>query len=640
MAVLQQSNERPGTAIIVRMAQIISILAILMSIYQLYISLTLTISIMQQRAIHLGFGLVLTFLVTSFKKGWEGTAREWVVKAVLILLSLAGTGYIVQQYSTLVERFGFPTNLDIIFGSMIVLVSLEASRRMAGRGFAVIAILAIIYALAGPYLPGPLEHAGVQLPRFLSFMYLTTEGIYGSILGISATFVFMFILFGAFLNASGAGEFYIRFAVALLGKVKGGPAYVAVLASAFFGMISGSGVANAATTGVFTIPLMKRVGFKPYFAGAVEALSSTGGQIMPPIMGAAAFIMVDFLGVSYLQIIKAALIPALLYFIAIFFMLYFETKKLNLKPVEESEIPSLKPLLKANFHHFLPPLMLVVLLAVFKYTPLYSAVISIAFIVIASWFRKESRMGVKKILKALEDGARGALVIVAVCAVAGIIVGVINLTGVGLELSAMLINFAGGSLILLLILTMLSSIVLGMGLPTTACYIILAVLVAPALVDMGILPLAAHLFVLYFGVLALVTPPIAGCVYITAGIADAEPMRTGLEAVKLGLAGFIVPYMFVNNPILLMMGPPHLVLLFFITAVIGTMALAAGAQGYLLFKISWVTRVLLIASALLLIHPNLMTDIWGIVFLAIVLVQQFMKKRRGFKAGAGEVPIR
>jgi len=627
MEELNQSSEKINTKTIVKMAQVVSIIAILMSIYQLYIGLTLTISIMQQRAIHLAFGLVLTFLITSLRKDWEGTAKEWIAKTVLIILTLAGTGYIVQQHSTLVERFGFPTGLDTISGIMIILVSLEASRRMAGRGFVVLAMLAIAYALGGPYLPGPLEHSGVQLSRFMSYMYLTTEGIYGSILGISATFVFMFILFGAFLNASGAGEFYIKFAVALLGRVKGGPAYVAVLASAFFGMISGSGVANAATTGVFTIPLMKRVGFKPYFAGAVEALASTGGQIMPPIMGAAAFIMVDFLGMPYLEIIKAAFIPAMLYFIAIFFMLYFETKKLDLKPVEASEIPEIKPLLRQNFYHFLPPVMLIVFLAVFKFTALYSAILSIAFIIIASWSRKETRMGVAKILKALEDGARGSLVIVAVCAVAGIIVGSINLTGVGLELSGMLINFAGGSLIVLLILTMLSSIVLGMGLPTTACYIILAVLVAPAMVDMGILPIAAHLFVLYFGVLALVTPPIAGCVYITAGIAEAEPMRTGMESVKLGLAGFIVPYMFVNNPTLLMIGHPLEIILFSLTALIGTMALAAGAQGYLIYKISWIYRILLIISALLLIHPNLLTDAIGLVLLGGVFAQQLLKRK-------------
>lgn len=626
------SIRRDSGSILVKVAKLVTILAIIMSIYQIYIGLTLTISIMQQRAIHLAFGLVLTFLVSSTKKGWEGSAREWLIKAVFIVFSLAGSIYIVQQSGGLVSRFGFPTTLDIIFGSMIIIASLEASRRLAGNGFMFLAILAIIYALAGPHLPGVLEHSGIMLPRFISYMYLTTEGVYGSILGISATFVFMFILFGAFLNASGAGEFYIKFAVALLGKVKGGPAYVAVLSSALMGMISGSGVANAATTGVFTIPLMKKVGFKPYFAGAVEALSSTGGQIMPPIMGAAAFIMVDFLGVPYLSIIKAALIPALLYFIAIFFMLYFETKKLNLQPIEDKEIPKLKPLLKNNFHHFLPPVVLVFLLAVMKLTPLYSAIIALGFIVLSSWMRKESRMGIKKILMALEDGAKGALVIVAVCAVAGIVVGVINLTGVGLELSAMLIKMAGGSLILLLVLTMISSIILGMGLPTTACYIILAVLVAPALVDMGIEPIAAHMFVLYFGVLALITPPIAGCVYITSGIAGADPMKTGLESVKLGIAGYIVPFMFISNTALLMMGPPVKVIIFFITAVVGTMALAAGVQGFLIYRISWAWRILLISGALMLIHPNLKTDIIGLCMLAVVLVDQFIKRSRGLEA--------
>jgi TRAP transporter 4TM/12TM fusion protein len=625
---VNMENELPqGKETTKVMIKVITFLAIAMSVYQLYISVFSGLGLMQQRAVHLGFGLVLTFMIFPTKKGWKGTLKDNIIKLVFIAASIASTLYIVKQFERLITSFGFPTVWDLIFGTMIIVVSLEASRRIAGLGLPIITIAAISYVFLGPILPGMFEHSGVEFSRFISSMFLTTEGIYGSIMGVSATFVFMFILFGAFLNQSGAGEFYIKFALAFVGKLRGGPAYVGILASALMGMISGSGVANAATTGVFTIPLMKRVGFKPHFAGAVEAIASTGGQIMPPVMGAAAFLMVDFLGVPYTSIMKAALIPAFLFFITIFFMVYFETKSLVLEPVKDEDIPKLKPLLKENFHHFLPPVVLVLLLTVFKFTPLYSAAMTIGFIVIISWLKKGQRMTPKKILAALEEGARGSLSIVALCALAGIVVGIINLTGVGLELSSMLINLAGGSLLLLLILTMISSIILGMGLPTTACYIILAILVAPALIDFGLQPIAAHLFVLYFGVLALITPPIGGCFYITAGIANANPLKTGLISVKLGIAGYIVPYMFVRNDALLMMGSPLEVLVALVSALIGTFALAAGAQGYLVYQTKWLGRILLILAAFLLIDPGILTDLVGIGIFTSVLIFQLINKR-------------
>ncbi|WP_158599078.1 TRAP transporter permease [Planococcus salinus] len=615
-----------------KLIMLAAFVAVAMSVYQLYISLFPDISLMQQRAIHLGFGLVLTFLVTSFKKEGGKSNIDNAIKVLLISASIISIAYIYKKSETLIDNFGFPTTWDLIFGTLVILLSLEAARRVAGYGLPILTIIAISYVFLGPYLPGVFEHTGIQFERFISSMFLTTEGIFGSILGVSATFVFMFILFGAFLNQSGAGEFYIKFALAFVGRLKGGPAYVGVLGSALMGMVSGSGVANAATTGVFTIPLMKKVGFKPHFAGAVEALASTGGQIMPPVMGAAAFLMVDFLGVPYTSIIKAALIPALLFFITIFFMIYFETRKMNLEPVPEDQIPRLLPLLKEGFHHFLPPVVLVVLLTVFKYTPLYSAVITIGFIVAVSWLRKGQRMTPKQILNAMEDGARGSIVIVSLCALAGIIVGIINLTGLGLELSSMLIGLAGGSLMLLLVLTMFSSIVLGMGLPTTASYIILAILVAPALIDFGLHPIGSHLFVLYFGVLALVTPPIGACFYITAGIADANPLKTGMMSMKLGIAGYIAPFMFVRNEALLMIGSPIEILLALSTALIGTFALAAGAQNYLVYRTNILWRILLIGSSLMLIEPTFLTDLIGVgTFLAILIIQWINKKREVMK---------
>lgn len=608
--------------------KMISIIAIVMSLYQLYISLFPSIGLMQQRALHLGFGLTLTFLIFPFKKSWKGTFKNKFITLICVAISVSSTIYIYSQFNRLVNSFGFANTWDIIFGTLIILVSLEASRRVAGFGLPIITSLAILYVFLGPYLPGVLSHAGIQFSRFISSIYLTTEGIYGSMIGVSATFVFMFILFGAFLNESGAGDFYIKFALAFVGKLKGGPAYVAVLASALMGMISGSGVANAATTGAFTIPLMKRVGFKNHFSGAVEAISSTGGQIMPPVMGAAAFLMVDFLGVPYTTIIKAALLPAFFFFITIFFMIFFETKKMDLKPIKDKEIPKLLPLLKNGFHHFLPPIILVLLLAVFKYTPLYSAIITIAFIVIVSWFRKGQRMTLTKIIKALENGARGSVVIVALCALAGIIIGIVNLTGLGLELTSILIGFAAGSLIVLLILTMISSIILGMGLPTTASYIILAVLVVPALTEFGINPIAAHLFVLYFGVLALITPPIGAAFYITAGIANANAQKTGLTAVKLGIAGYIVPFMFVYNESLLLMGSVFNIVVSILTTLLATFVLAAVAQGYLIYKLNWASRLLLLISVFLFIDMAIITDLIGTIILTAFYINQFITKRK------------
>lgn len=612
-------------------AKVIAILAIMLSIFQLYVSLFSKLGVMQERAIFLGLGLVLTFLIYPTRKGWEGTKKEWIIKSIFIVGAVTSTIYIVNKFDTIVSSFGFPSVLDLTFGVIAIIVIFESARRAIGLGLPIIALAGVAYIFLGPYLPELINHYGITFERFVSSMYMTTQGIFGSILGVVATYVFMFILFGAFLNQSGAGKFYIQLSLALVGKLRGGPAYVATLASALMGTVNGSGVANAASTGVFTIPMMKGAKFKPNFAAAVEALASSGGQILPPVMGAAAFIMVDFTGETYVTIMSAALIPALLYFISIFFMIYFETKKLNIEPVQDVDIPKLKPLLLKNFHHFLPPIFLVLLMTAAKLTPVYSAVITIGLIVVTSWIRKESRMTPRKILRALEEGAKGSVMIIGVAALASILIGVINLTGIGLEMSSWIITLAGGSLIALLILTMISSLILGMGLPTSACYIILAVLVAPALIDMGLNPIGAHMFVLYFGVLAIVTPPIGGAIYVTSSIAKSNVNYTGLIATKLGIAGFLVPFIFVRNDAMLMMAPAGDIIIAFITSMIGVFSLAAGVQGYLLYKTNILSRLVLIGGALLMIEPGILTDILGIGLFVSVLIYQWIMRKGGSK---------
>jgi len=601
---------------------LITIIAVSMSIYQIYTGILRPFAALELRSIHLAFAMILVFLLYPPTKGLRKSRKMLSLDVALGLLSVIVGIYIFTQEHELPDRAGFPTTVDLVFGGILIVLVLEAARRTIGFLMPLLSVLFLLYSYFGPYMPEVIGHRGKGIVRIIEYMFLTTEGIYGFAIGVSASFIFLFVLFGAFLQLSGAGKFFIDIAFSLMGRIRGGPAQVAVLASAMFGTISGSGVANVATTGTFTIPLMKKAGFKPEFAGAVEALASTGGQIMPPIMGAAAFIMVEILGLPYLSICKAAAFPAILYFTSIGFMLYFRALRKDIRSLPRELIPPLGKVLRGGIHYFIPVGVLLFMLVGVQMTPTGAALWALFSVAPVSWLRRETRMSLRSIIKAMEQGARTALMIVSVCACAGLIIGVVTLTGLGMKLSSALIALSGGSTLILLILTMITCLILGMGLPTTVSYIILAVIVAPTLIQLGIVPIASHLFIFYFGVLALVTPPIAAAAYVGAGIADGEPMETCIIGVKLGLAAFIVPYMFIYNQSLLLMGSTFEILLSVCTALVGIVSLAVGVQGFMFQAINSVQRILAIAGAIFLIRSGWITDGIGLGILFIVIISQ------------------
>lgn len=631
----------------------IKILCIVFSLFHLYTAAMGQYPPQIQRSVHLAFVLALIYLLYPARATGDKQKLAWY-DVLLAIGGVAVCGYIVWNYDTIVLDAGPPDQMDFIFGCAAILLVLEATRRIVGLPITLIAVVFLLYAKFGNYLPGMMGHPGFSMQRIVGHMYLTTEGLFGMPLGVAASFVFLFILFGAFLHSTGLGKFFIDLALGAAGRYVGGPAKVAVLASGFFGTISGSSVANTVSTGTFTIPLMKSVGYRPSFAAAVEAASSTGGQIMPPIMGAAAFIMAQFLGVGYVDIAKAALIPALLYYLAVGFMVHMEAKRLGLKGIPKSRLPRPWRVLREGGYLLIPIFVLVYLLLQ-GYTPLKSAYYCILTTVILSvvannwkaWASAApSNMSVgaslwecnrqtgSDILLAMENGGRLALGVSAACACTGFVIGVVTLTGVGLKLANAILALASGSFAITLVLTMFSSIILGMGLPTTAKYIVLATIAAPAIQSFGVPQLAAHLFIMYFGILADLTPPVALAAYAAAGIARSEPNATGFMAVKLAFAGFLIPYIFCYNPGLLMIGASNLEVAFIVcTAAIGISALAFAAVGYWLRNLYIWERLILAAAAITLITPGLITDIIGFGLMVLIYISQKI-----WKQGPGKLP--
>lgn len=527
------------------------------------------------------------------------------------------------------------STIDEVFGILAILLTLEVTRRVVGPELPIVTIVFLLFAYFGRHMPGILNHRGFGITRIVSHMYMTTEGIMGTPLGVSSTFVFMFILFGSFLDKTGVGQFFIDFAYALTGSTRSGPAMTSVVSSGLMGSISGSSVANTVTTGAFTIPLMKKVGYAPYYAGAVEATSSTGGQIMPPVMGAAAFIMADFTGFQYIEIVKAAVIPAVLYYIAVGTMVHLEACKIGLKGLPREQLPKISNIiLKQGYLLF--PLIAIVYMLVKQQPPMNAAlagiVVGVVVAFIAALVKKDGSFTYKSVLQAMESGAKGALGVACACACAGMIVGVVTLTGFGLKIAEVIVKIAQGRLIPTLILTMVSSIILGMGLPTTAKYIVLATMAVPAITKLGVNLMCAHLFILYFGVVADVTPPVALAAYAGAGIAGANSMKTGFQAFKLALGAFIIPYIFCINPHLVMIDkvvgttiswlPITAALPNIATALIGTICLAGCVEGYLFGRLRPWQRIILIIAALGLLDPNTLTDIIGLGALALIFISQ------------------
>ncbi len=590
--------------------RVASLIALAMALFHLYAASVGVYPELIQRGAHLGFVLVLIFLLHP-----RGRLRVFgipVMDLLLALLAIMVAYYLLWNFENIPDRYGNENAADVIIGTLTVALVLEGTRRTVGWPLTLIASVFLVYAYFGPYMPGLLIHRGYPIPRLASHLSLAATGIFGIPLGVSATIVILFIIFGAFLTVSGAGSFFIDLATGLTGRSVGGPAKAAVVSSSLMGTVSGSAVANVATTGTFTIPLMKRTGYPPHIAGAVEAVASTGGQLMPPVMGAAAFIMSELTDIPYLKIALAATIPAVLYYAAAFFYVHLEAKRLQIKSIPPEERPNMLLVLRKG-GHLLLPLCLLIYLLFRSYSPIFAAYYAILALVAVSYLRRETRMGPRAILKALEEGAIGTLGVAAACACAGIVIGVLSLTGLGIRLSSILITLAQGNLPVLLVLTMGASIILGMGLPTSACYVLLAALGAPALTKVGVDLLAAHFFIFYFGIISCITPPVAMASYAGAALADADPSRVGFAAVKIGLVGFIVPYMFVYSPVLLGQGSLWEVGWALTTALIGCAALAAALQGYLLAPCKLPLRLLLAAAALILIAPGWVSDIGGLV---------------------------
>lgn len=605
----------------------VSVGAVLFSLFQLYTAMFGALPPQLQRSIHLSFALVLIYLLYPFTK----SGRRKPLGLLDFFLSAAGSLvaiYWIVNYEEIIFRAGAITNIDFAMGIIAVLLTLEATRRVCGYPVFFIGAFALFYCYFGPYFPEFFEIRGFSIKRIVAHMYLSTEGMLGIPIGVVSTFVFLFLLFGAFLGKTGVGQFFNDFANALTGRAVGGPAKVAVVSSALQGTISGSSIANTVASGSFTIPMMKKMGYRPEFAAAVEAAASTGGQLMPPIMGAAAFLMAEFTGVPYWKIAVSAAIPAILYFTGIFIAVHIEAKRLNLQGLTADEVPSLWYVIRTKGILFSPVIVIVVVLAM-GYTPMRAGLLGIASSILAGSLFKENRMRPKDYIEALENGARTALGVAVVSATAGIVVGTISLTGLGLKLATGLVDLAGGNLMITMILAMISSIILGMGVPTTANYVITSTICSPALMHLGVPVVAAHLFVFYFGIIADITPPVCSAAFAGAGIAGANPLKTGFNASKLAVGAFIIPYMFVLSPELVLINATPLGLARIIPgAIIGMMAISSSVQGWMITRLSTVERIVLVLAGLMLIETGLLMD--GIGFSALglfYLFKRFQQKR-------------
>lgn len=611
--------------------KLVSVIAIIFSFFQLYTGAFGVLPSQLQRSIHLTFVLVLGYLLYPSLKKMRRDRFHWFDIGLACMGGFVGL-YWVFNYNGLMMRAGSQTTLDIIVGGVAVLLVLEGARRVVGVPIATIAAICVLYAKFGAYMPGFLNHRGYSVERIISHMYYTTEGIIGIPLGVASTFIFLFILFGAFLEKTGISKFFIDLANSLAGWAAGGPAKVAVLTSALQGTVSGSSVANTVCTGSFTIPLMKKLGYKPEFAGAVEAAASTGGQIMPPIMGAAAFLMAEFIGVPYITIVKAGAVPALLYFTGIWIVVHLEAKKEGMRGISRDELPRFKEVALKQGYMILP-LAAIIFFLVSGATPIKAAMYGLGLTILTSFFNKATRMSFKDFLDALESGARTALGVSMACACAGMIVGTITLTGLGLKIGNGLIGLSGGNLLLTLFFTMITSLILGMGAPTTANYIITATIAAPAIVLLGVPPLAAHMFTFYFGIVADITPPVALAAFAGAAIAKADPIKTGINASKLAIAAFIIPYMFVLNPAILMIDTTAAEVIFItITAIIGMIGIGGALEGYLMTHANWMERVMLLAGGLMLMYPGTLTDMIGFGLMVTVVIIQRVKIKKLQKA--------
>lgn len=618
---------------------VIYVLLLAFTLFQLYTAIEGQFPAQIQRTVHLGFGLTLIFLLFPARKKGNKNKIAWYDYILSALGAFVGA-YWVLNYDRLVNSLGILESMDFAVGLIVTLLVLEAARRAVGLPITIIAGLFLLYAYFGQHMPDFMAHRGQSVDKIVNLMYFTTDGILGTSLAVSSTYIFAFLLFGAFLVKTGVGEYFNDLALAVAGKLVGGPAKVAIFSSALQGTISGSSVANVVTSGAYTIPLMKRLGYKKDFAGAVEASSSTGGQLMPPIMGAAAFLMVEFVGngITYWEIAKAAIIPAILYFAGIWIMTHFEAKRLGLRGLKEEEMPDRKYIFKKLY--LLIPILVIIILMSTGTPVIHSAMYGILACIVVGIINPDVKFGQRQFIDALVDGARTVLGVVAATACAGIIVGVVVKTGLGLSLATSLVDLAGGSILLTLFFVMIASLILGMGAPTTANYVITSTIAAPAIVTLLapdvplsaaplVVVLSAHFFVFYFGIIADITPPVALAAFAASAISGGDPIKTGIHSAKLAIAAFIIPYMIVLSPSLLMIDVTFIeVVWVVVTALLGMIAIGAGIIGYWYRPLHVIERLLLVAVGLALVYPDGLYSVVGIVGMAILFVLQLMTKNK------------
>ncbi|MCH8505631.1 MAG: TRAP transporter permease [Ectothiorhodospiraceae bacterium] len=612
---------------------IVSILAIALAAFHLYTAASGLLSPLYQRGTHLIALLVIGYLLYGVFAGRERQApgiMDWLpaIAAAVIGIYL----YTAFAPANVMERgIMGPTQMDIWVGIALMGLILEGTRRTVGLPIVLVALAFLAYGLFGTYMPEFISHRGYSMERLTTYLMWSTEGVFGTPLAVSATFVVIFIIFGAFMDRLGAGALFIDLAVALTGRIRGGPALTSVLGSGMMGSINGSSVSNVVTTGTFTIPLMKRTGYKPVFAGGVEAVASTGGQIMPPIMGAGAFVMAEMIGIPYSQIALFAIVPALLYFISIGLMVYFEAHRRDIPVLGRDEIPPIARVLAQGFHLLLPLLLLVYLLVVQRWSPMLAGVYAIGGLVaVASLMTlwRERRLPWKECLAALRQGITTAVPVALACACAGIVIGLVSMTGLGVRFTQLIVELSGGGLWIGAGLTMIACIILGMGLPTTAAYIITAVLGAPALIELGVPLIAAHMFIFYFAIISFITPPVGLSAYAASGIAGTNPIATSIAAFKLGIAGFIVPFVFIYSPALLLQGSIWEILLSSGTALLGVSALAAAIVGWFCMPLPAWLRLIFLLSAIALVVPIPIYGVAGATPLIAVALVGLGRRRR------------
>ncbi len=600
--------------------------AIVLAVFSIYTAYFGVFSDMIQRSFHLA---LVVFLIMTAHGALANRDSRLTLKVVDLALVGIGVGvllYHVVFFDEISGRWGQLTDLEFWLGIACVVTLLEATRRSIGWPIVILAIVFLVYAFVGPHLPGMLFHRGYSMDRVISQLYLGGGGIFGTPLGVSATFVILIVIFGALLERSGAGRVLMDIATGATGKSRGGPAKAAVVGSSLMGMISGTAVANVLTTGTISIPLMKRNGYRPHVAGAVEAVASTGGQLMPPVMGAAAFIMADLTETPYLDIAKAAILPAALYYVVLFAVVHLEAAKHNLPVLEGDDLPKIIPTLISG-GHLLLALPVFAYMLIVGYSVMFASFWAIVTTIVVSYAKRSTWLTPRKIYEGCIDGVEAVLPVAAACATAGIIIGVITLTGLGLKFSSLIVAISGDNLIVALILTLIASLLLGMGLPTAAAYILVSTLVAPALVDLGVDLLAAHLFVFYGAMLSSITPPVALAAYAAAGLAKANPFRIALTAVQFGIAAFIVPFFFVLNPLLLGFGDITQILVAAVAAIVGAGAIAIAIQGWMIHRVPLLARICVFVGGLMMMLPDLTSAAIGIALISGVCAHNWITRK-------------